>query len=506
MQKVERKKHRDSRGRTGLWVLLFAVFAALCAAGLFLLNRGGKEPLPVREDRGGAIVDLETDQVASVTVTRRDGSTWTAQPDEDGDLVLPGEDWAVDAQLAARILDAAANLVYEDVLTDNPADYQSSLADFGLNPPALTAEIAYTDGSSVLIRIGDAAILEERTVYYALLDGDSRLFALPQGVVDDLNMDRSLLHPVDQPVIHGALLDRITVLDASGAVSREWRLRGSVEDQDAGVNWVITEPIAYPADETMISNMKKSAENLRVGLWVGPATPENLNMYGFDSSPGTLTLHMAAGSTGTVSDAGVYDVQDWEEREVSFRIGSKHSEMTDYVLWEDSIYTISSFTLEVFTSQEPFSSVARYPVLTPLNSLESLTVETLTESGTWDQTTYQIDRGAGLAAAAPADGAQAGSTAEGVNEADTVLCVKNDAAISWETFSADYERLLTVTVSGRLPNGWEKQPSEKKYTFRTVSGGTHTLELSPFDPMHDAVTVDGYTLFYLIRGGMTDLP
>ena len=46
----------------------------------------------------------------------------------------------------------------------------------------------------------------------------------------------------------------------------------------------------------------------------------------------------------------------------------------------------------------------------------------------------------------------------------------------------------------------------KKYTFRTLSGGTHTVFLRSWDDMHDAVTVDGSTLFYLIIGGMTDLP
>jgi hypothetical protein len=32
------------------------------------------------------------------------------------------------------------------------------------------------------------------------------------------------------------------------------------------------------------------------------------------------------------------------------------------------------------------------------------------------------------------------------------------------------------------------------------------VELSDYDGIHDAVTLDGYTLFYLIKGGMTALP
>ena len=36
--------------------------------------------------------------------------------------------------------------------------------------------------------------------------------------------------------------------------------------------------------------------------------------------------------------------------------------------------------------------------------------------------------------------------------------------------------------------------------------GTHTLEFWTFDEMHDGLTQDGCTLFYLIRDGMTPLP
>ena len=85
-------------------------------------------------------------------------------------------------------------------------------------------------------------------------------------------------------------------------------------------------------------------------------------------------------------------------------------------------------------------------------------------------------------------------------------CMRNGEEISYDAFAAAWERLLTVTVSGKLPADYECGEAHTKYTFRTVSGGTHTVELSDYDGMHDAVTMDGHTLFYLIKGGMTELP
>ena len=146
---------------------------------------------------------------------------------------------------------------------------------------------------------------------------------------------------------------------------------------------------------------------------------------------------------------------------------------------------MSTFTLSAFTEADPVNTVARYPVLTPLDSLESLTVE---ENGTVRE--YILS--------------EKEKTEE--EEEQTRKCLLDGREIPWESFEAAYDRLLTVTFSGTLPENAQWNEAYKKYTFRTLSGGTHTVTLSDWDGIHDAVTVDGSTLFYLIRGGMTGLP
>ena len=155
------------------------------------------------------------------------------------------------------------------------------------------------------------------------------------------------------------------------------------------------------------------------------------------------------------------------------------------MLFGDEIYTVSTFTLSAFTEAVPMNTVAHYPVLTPLDSLESLTVE---ENGTVRE--YILS--------------EKGKTEEG--EEQTRKCLLDGQEIPWESFEAAYDRLLTVTFSGTLPENAQWNEAYKKYTFRTLSGGTHTVELSDYDGMHDAVTMDGHTLFYLIKNGMTELP
>ena len=56
---------------------------------------------------------------------------------------------------------------------------------------------------------------------------------------------------------------------------------------------------------------------------------------------------------------------------------------------------------------------------------------------------------------------------------------------------------------GWLPEGWAAaEAPHTTFTFEAVDGETHTLALTAFDALHDAVTLDGCTLFYLIRDGM----
>ena len=317
---------------------------------------------------------------------------------------------------------------------------------------------------------------------FMLVDGDAHLYGVDTGTLQDLRVDKSVLRAVPALPVRKALVDRITVRNGDGEPAAAWELTGKVTDRDAADSWKITVPFVYAADEEMMQNLLDSAGNLRLGSYVGEATEERLASSGLSRPDAELEIHMAAGSTGMVTDTGVYDVTDWEEETVTLVIALRPDEMTDFVLYDGSVYTMTHFSLAPFTDTDPMTMAARYPVLTPLDSLVSLTVE---EKGQEDAN-YEIYR--------MADGEAAPK------------CLKNGEPISYESFEAAYQRLLVVTVSGVLPEDAEWGGAHTKYTFRTVSGGTHTLLLSDYDEMHDAVTLDGQTVFYLIRNGMTALP
>ena len=467
MQSVERKPEKK-RGAGLLGGLLALLLLAAGAAVLFLLR--SEDKLPEVENPRGALSDRDISEIAEMELRFQSGEGWQARRDEAGVMrMMTGEEagWPLDPLVAEPLMDALANMTYERILTENPEDYQGHLADFGLEPPRLTVMVCYTDGTESEYLLGDTADAEGH-VCYLLRKGDTRLYTVSADTYRDLSVEREGLHAVPELAIYAALLDRISLRDAEGRTKAEWALEGQITDQDAGCSWRVTVPFAYPADEETLSQMKKSAENLRLGAW---ADVDGTTLQ----QTGSLIFHMAAGSTGTVSEAGVYDVTDHMESTVTLSLMGAKNEMVDYVLYEGEVYTVSHFSLSVFTEADPEKTAARYPVLTPLNSLEAMTVE---EKGK-AKTTYTLSR-----------------------EGEEMTCEKDGQAFSAEMFSAAYERLLVVTVSGRLPEKTEIGEAHTRYTFETVSGKTHTVVLSAWDALHDAVTVDGQTRYYLFRESM----
>lgn len=499
MEKVVRRKKHGKGPRRLIWVL---VCAALLAAAVFAAVRLNAQPSPVQlpedEDMRGSLENRETEEIVRLTIRMKGKEPWTAVRGVDGKLRLEnGADWTLDETLGSRIEDAMANIVYEAVLAEDPAEYGDHLADFGLDDPELVATVDYRDGQSVTLRFGGASGLADEDFHFMTVDGDGRLFAVATSLLNDLRVEEELLRPVEQPVIHVSRLDRITVRNGDGTVRVEWQLKGDILDADAAENWFLTAPVTYPADYDTMVNLKKNAGNLRLGIWIGEATEENLSACGLKNPSAVLELHLAAGTTGQITDDGAYDVQDWEESVVRLEIGGARSDLVDYVRWGNEIYTMNRFTLDTLIAAKPLDTVARYPVTVSLDTLSSLTVET--EAGT---TVYTLIREASDGSGSDTDGEA------GVDEPASVMvrCLKNGEEIPYTAFEAAYERWLVVTVGGKLPADWEKQETHTKYSFRSVSGQQHTVELSRFDALHDAVTLDGCTLFYLIRNGIGELP
>lgn len=493
MQPVEKKKRRAHKGARALLVLALLAVALLVFSVERTMRATPKE-IVSEGPTYGEMMAHEREEVASVSVRLRSGESWTIRQ-QDGQWSMADDPaFLVDEAMAETLLDATWVIAYTDVLTEDPSQYTDRLAEFGLDTPRSVARIAYTDGQSITLRIGDRSNDLDSAYYYMTVDGDDRLFALDITSADALTLEKQLLHKVEQPVLHKARIDRIEM--EAGDERFAWTLEGEITDADAEDRWFLTEPARYPADGETMSRLRENLSNLRLGAYEGEATPERLAACGLAQPRFTLTVHQAAGRVGMADENGVWNAVDWPESTFTLAIGDAKTDNVDWVLVDGSIYVTSHFSLAVLTDLSAQSTLTRYPVLVSLSNLRRLNVET--PEGT---TVYDVAREAQMN-----EDDQAATDENGQALYDCTV-QKDGKAFPWASFEAAYNRLLIATVSGDLPQGWEtEEPPHTRYTFETVTGVTHTLALYRYDAMHDAVSVDGCAMFYIIRGGLDFAP
>ena len=477
--------------RRWLWLLTAVLLLAGSVTGYVLATRLSSE-LPVSASTYGEIISHSEDDVTRIAVTLRGGNSWVAVRSGDGFVLEDDPSFVVSDSRVTSLTRAAATISYDEIITEDTADYLDRLDEFGLEDPRVDATFTYSDGTTAHIRVGDTAFLDDDTWSYMLLDGDDRLLALDKGTVEDLMVERELLHTVVQPTIHKARIDAVTFTGSDGMVQAAWVLDGSITDDDSGSRWRLTAPCPYPADAESMDNLRDNLVNVRLGAYMGEATDANLERYGFLSPRFVLTIHMAAGLMNSTQEDGSVAQVEWPESTVTVTVGGAKNDNVDYVLYDGAIYLTSHYSMATFMNMDPLNTVSRYPVLIALEKLASMTcndveyVLTRVEQLDEDGNIVKDDDG---------------------NTVYDVTVTANGREISYDAFEAAYARLENVTVSGSLPESRAlAETPHTSYVFVSESGRTHTVDLAPFDALHDAVYVDGYALFYLVRNGMTFTP
>lgn len=489
MQKVEKRSHRRLPRRAGLLTLALLALA-LAAGAYFLAEQPAEEHAESHGYEAVLIMEKSADEVAEVSAELALGEGWTLRQDGGAVSLADDPDFAVDGSWASCILDAAAVIEAPATLTEDEAEYADSLVDFGLENPRAVVRIRYADGEEITLRIGGAVSAEAGSWLYMTIDGRAPLYTIDKGTADIFTTDRALLREVTQPTLHAQRFDRIRLESGGSAV--EWALEGAIGNSDAGERWRLTQPMAYPADASAVESLRGHIESLRLGAWVAEATAENLALYGFDAPRLTLTVHQAAGDMGAANASGEYEVTAWPESTFTLAVGAAKTEDVDYVLHQGQIYIASHYSLNTLMTLDWRETLTRFPVLTALGNLRRLTIE---ENGavTADYVLTRTEQ--------VAENNDLVTDYDGSVVYDCAV-TRDGEPYSYEVFESAYQKLVTVLVSGTLPEGWSPASAPHTvYTFEDVDGTLHTVALADFDALHDAVVVDGQAVFYLIKGG-----
>lgn len=145
---------------------------------------------------------------------------------------------------------------------------------------------------------------------------------------------------------------------------------------------MLTTPVSYPADGTAMNTLRKSAANIRLGEYIADATAESIARYGW-TRPRSSSACTKPPAQSRVGTTGSYAATDYPEATITLVIGEQESDLVDYVLYDGGIYRCSTLLLRGVMNADWQETITRYPVLTALGNLASLSRETADGVDTW---------------------------------------------------------------------------------------------------------------------------
>lgn len=487
MEQVAKKSRRISPFPRWVWLVL--LLAAGTGALLLLLSPKKLPQLPSAVTYG-ELYSHTPGEIASLSVTLRSGEAWTLNQSPDGTVLLDDHSVALNQLRISDAFNSAAVVSYEQILSNDPREYQEYLPEMGLDTPYISAIISYQDGIQVRLFIGDEVPGENGRWFYMRVEGDNRLFALDRGTVEGLAINRVNMLQVNQPVLHEGRIDRIAITNAKGQV-HTWALQGNITDGNAADRWAMVSPIPYPADGTVMKNMRDHLSHLYIGPRVDAATPGSLTEYGFDHPQLQLTIHQQAGRTHSTGTSGAMEMTDHPESTLTLAVGNAKNDVLNYVMYEGHIHVMSRHITDALVKLKAAETLSHYLLHMDATSLSTLTVEQEDK-----QTVYRITRSERVS-----ENNELVRDPQGKVQWDFTV-TKNGTPMAWDTFSAWYDQLTQVQVSGLLDHPSHTPPAHwhTRIITEDIRGGRDEVVLSQLDGFQDTVTINGTAMFYLTQG------
>ncbi len=491
MEKPLKRKRKAARPRRVLFLVLLAIAMAAGAVFFYMASVSpGKVPLVQSASTRRTLVTRKAEEVARIAVTRKSGEGYVLIG-ENGRLSVQGRpDFVMDEDKQKSLLDDCAILDAEDTVSESREEWEPHKADFGLDSPSVTVEVTYTDGKTAVFSLGAKSPVNNWN--YFALENDPGLYLASADLIELFDQDVAVFHHVDQPVIHHQRIDSITIQNGLGNTEAAWKLETDITDPNALSAWRMMAPYSYPCDADAMETLVSAMEKLYLGRFVSKATEEAKVQYGFKQPKRIITLHQAAGEIAAVGESGAYEITPYPESTLTLTVGTAGDDYVDYVEVGGSIYLVSTISQPLLSNLVPENTLLRQPAAISMDTIQSLTVESSGEIRTY--TLRRVER------VLPNNEL---ATDENGNVLMDTFVDLNGQESSFPDFEAAITALQSVTVSGRLPEGFVPEGSKSiKLIFTLLDGRTRTLETATFDALHDALSVDGTYLYYLPKGAM----
>ncbi len=485
-----KKKPIQSINPKILFLGLFLLAGVIVAFTLFIFQ---KKPLSVTTPNSSAVVLFSEDpkNIASLTVAISGQNPYTLLQNEKGEVVLKNyESFPLQPTPVEEIFAFASHIEVEETLTLEEEGLSSQQvfdlhkSEFGLDSPLVEVKGTTFSGKSFSFAFGDEVphhpsvffTFNQQPVIYLLSKGFSDLYH---------TLDKELIF-VPQPIIHGQRIHQITYQYPNRQV--QLAAKGTILKEDGYFTWQMNSPSLYPLDPEKVSALLSHFENFHIGSFVEKATEQSLQTYGFSPPQLTLTINQQEATIGQVNPQGIFEQSSYPQSTFTLQIGHQLDPYTYYVLIENHIYLLSTLSLGDALFIDESSLLLKRPVLLPIETLSTLVEKNLVTQKT---TGYTLSWNPILLKNNEFQKDEQG------NLVTQLTVTSQEKTLDSVSFSTSYTALTQVAVTGFLPENFIKGPSHYQLILTTTGGITRTIELSAFDAVHDALTIDGVSLFYI---------
>ncbi len=518
------KKGQKKKGVSKLVALLILVLALGALAGLYLGTDLFKPDAPTApedtstgaKDTRVALLSGTPADIHKLTVTKKDGTRFTAVTESENGAAKPEEEAAVEpaaetppaepameGESAGESVPAQNSIIREvapsqkysiegmpyfetdpNVMSsmfgycailnaqDTVADGSANLADFGLDAPEITVDTEWIDGTKHQLRFGDLAPTEN--LYYFQIDSDPNVYVVYTSVFKAFNRPLEEMHVTKSVTTVDPMQVQRLLIEQEGKDTVEI----GYADPDADIltvnSLMLYQPIVYNANSERVQAMFDGQAAIALsGYAAHVSTDEELSAYGLNPAK----AHILVRSNEVADESGNKSVTTFE-----IWLGNDNGGKT-YARIDDSgdLYYVDTNLLGFMGNARMMYLVDQFTSLVNIVKIDALTITT-------PETTYSlhIER-------------EPYVDESGKEKSNDLYYF--DGALTTEDLFKDFYQILIGRLSDKAcpVDGYDgKVVLSVTYDVNVEGMDDFTVEYLEYDKDYYAVRRDGHT-YFLIR-------
>lgn len=436
LKKPPRPSRKVGRGRIVLIGVCAVVLLAAAVWGITALTEVVVEQLAIRSM---ILTDRSVEEVLDVSITARDGTALH--------IVREGEGYSVD-RIAPQVLSQdscntafinASQLVAEDVAARDVTDF----AQYGLDEPAATVLVNFTDGGTLTLEIGDKVPVNP--YYYARVDGGDTVYQIKRLLVGIYADGISGFWDLEAFAVN---TDRVVAftIEREGADTIELTFQAKTGGFRF-TQWQMQRPFLADVVTAAPESLLAALNELSITRYV--ATADDLAPYGLDAPRGTVSL---------VNDDG---------SAFALYVGDEDGAGNVYLMLNDTrdVYQGKAASIAWLRQADVASLISDFSNIQAINNVDALTVE----SGGGAKH-FAIDR----------SGAEA-------------VYTKDGAPIDAEAFKEAFQAVNTIMVDALTgdPDAFDGAAVDLRLTYTFTNGEVGVVEYVDVGVYHYGLRKNG---------------